>query len=74
MDGYNNVKYSKSLLLVFAYVQVSQEISACQKLYLTSKGVRQPVVLKVNYNCLKISQRGYLKSVDDGQIFTVKRV
>lgn len=41
MDVYNNVKYSKFLLLVFAHVQVSQEISACQKLYLTSKGVRQ---------------------------------
>lgn len=46
MDVYNNVKYSKFLLLVFAYVQVSQEISACQKFYLTSKGVRQSICIE----------------------------
>lgn len=73
MDVYNNVKYSKFLLLVFAYVQVSQEISACQKLYL-QRVVVNPVVLKVNNNRLKISQRGYFKSVDEGQISTIKRV
>lgn len=74
MDVYNNDKHSKFLFLVFTYVQVSQEISACQKLDLPLQRVLvNPVVLKANNNCFKISQRGYFMSVDESPISTVKR-